>query len=638
MKKFLLLFIITVQIAFGQSLSAPNPGDLPIGLSNQAIPGFSLSGFNSSTVLKASLAIVDNPGGVTFNINSTTGLTRDYGYNSWTNITSINFSGTQENINKGLASLKLNTSSVVDGQIDISFAVTTQQINTYYNPTNGHVYKSVASSVDYVTAKSLAAQSTYEGVQGYLVTITSQDEQNFIVEKTSQNNIWIALEDIEIEGHWKISAGPEAGTLIKTSNGQLTGNISGQYNNWCGGEPNNSGNEDAAVTKWGGGGCWNDLPASGYFGGGYVIEYGDWTDPSQSTFSSTLNAMVTFTQTDGLYLKYNFNFGASIDETQFSVKMVPYINPQEVNTNLNSYQNIGNGGAVILTSQVDTVMVPTNNFKALTTGGQVEWAIIYGYNPNLNGHIFLIDERKFHNTGIDPSTISKIQLFDIYNGPVSIYNISEGWKQYILPGNLSTQINNSSYSSYLRYQEGWYGTMAEFTFENLSDYKNQAVLFQSLSSNDVIDMVNNIITVSDVYLAFKELSNTGLNSNETGNEFTHGLQYMNSDVNGDGIFNFQDTYKLLQHLNGTSNLLDYNTLAHFMKISSVTEYNSITKSNWVNKANNTGMMYDYTVDKNNLISIVDLNITWKGDIDLSHSPIPTNNQTSKFIKTSYRIN
>jgi hypothetical protein len=74
-----------------------------------------------------------------------------------------------------------------------------------------------------------------------------------------------------------------------------------------------------------------------------------------------------------------------------------------------------------------------------------------------------------------------------------------------------------------------------------------------------------------------------------------------------------------------------------MKISSVTEYNSITKSNWVNKANNTGMMYDYTVDKNNLISIVDLNITWKGDIDLSHSPIPTNNQTSKFIKTSKSI-
>jgi hypothetical protein len=74
-----------------------------------------------------------------------------------------------------------------------------------------------------------------------------------------QSQIWFALTDEAVEGQWRIDAGPEAGTLIKTANGQFTGNIAGQYNNWAGGEPNNAGNEDYAVTKWNGS-QWNDLP------------------------------------------------------------------------------------------------------------------------------------------------------------------------------------------------------------------------------------------------------------------------------------------------------------------------------------------------------------------------------------------
>jgi hypothetical protein len=64
----------------------------------------------------------------------------------------------------------------------------------------------------------------------------------------------------------------------------------GKYAKWCGGEPNNSGNEDAAVTKWGGGNCWNDLPAEGWAGGigGYVVEY-EPTQTANPVHSDSMN-------------------------------------------------------------------------------------------------------------------------------------------------------------------------------------------------------------------------------------------------------------------------------------------------------------------------------------------------------------
>jgi hypothetical protein len=118
----------------------------------------------------------------------------------------------------------------------------------------------------------------------------SADEDAFIYNNVPQSQIWFALTDELVEGQWRIDAGPEAGTLIKTANGQLTGNIAGQYNNWAGGEPNNAGNEDYAVTKWNGS-QWNDLPNN--YSCPYVIEYGTWSDPANQTFTNFFSGFVT---------------------------------------------------------------------------------------------------------------------------------------------------------------------------------------------------------------------------------------------------------------------------------------------------------------------------------------------------------
>ena len=276
-------------IVLGQSITAPPGRTYQVSTANQDASGFVISGFGSE-ILLTSIGFVNPPAGTTFSITTTTGLSFATGYNSWTNQTRLSFTGTMVNINNALASLKVNTGATT-GNVQISISTTVNPVGYYYNAVNGHFYLPVSTGQTYTTARSLATQQTFKGQTGYLVTVTSSNEENFIFSNVPQSNIWIALSDEVTEGYWRVDAGPEAGTLIKTANGQLTGNIAGQYNNWCGGEPNNSGNEDYAVTKWGGGSCWNDLPNN--FSCAYIIEFGTWSNPADATFTGFYTANTT---------------------------------------------------------------------------------------------------------------------------------------------------------------------------------------------------------------------------------------------------------------------------------------------------------------------------------------------------------
>lgn len=129
--------------------------------------------------------------------------------------------------------------------------------------------------------------------------------------------------------------------------------------------------------------------------------------------------------------------------------------------------------------------------------------------------------------------------------------------------------------------------------------------------------------MSDVYLAFKELSNGGLFGNQSGLELTNGIQFMNADVDGNGIFNESDTYKLLQHLTGIQPLTQYSSLTYLMKIYDKSEYDAITKSNWNTKTNTTRNLIPFTLG--GLNNTYNLSVTWLGDVNLSHSAQQTTN-------------
>ena len=289
---------------------APAPANFLLNTPNQDPGDFVVANFAANDILFASVGLVNPPAGASFSFGTTTGLTRSTGYSSWTGITRISFTGTQANINAALASLSISTGTTA-GDIKLSVSAAANDPGVFYNPVNGHYYKPVSGAITYTNAKTAAALQTYKGRPGYLVTITSASEQDFVNNNTSQSNIWIALSDANSEGTWYIDAGPEEGTVIwRTSTSNITNattssyssagaSVSGNYINWCGSEPNNAdgGNagEDYAVTKWNSGTCWNDLAGANSSSiGGYLVEYGTWNDPDENAFLDFYSASTTY--------------------------------------------------------------------------------------------------------------------------------------------------------------------------------------------------------------------------------------------------------------------------------------------------------------------------------------------------------
>ncbi len=155
---------------------------------------------------------------------------------------------------------------------------------------NGHFYEFVsAPGMTWTAARDAAAARTLYGLQGYLATVTSANENSFIASKLAGQG-WMGASDATVEGDWQWVTGPESG--ISFWSGLSNGNsVNGGYNNWGGGEPNNANNEDYAHFL--NGGNWNDYPVSvGSNISGYVVEYGSMLgDPTtlQITGNKSIN-------------------------------------------------------------------------------------------------------------------------------------------------------------------------------------------------------------------------------------------------------------------------------------------------------------------------------------------------------------
>ena len=124
------------------------------------------------------------------------------------------------------------------------------------NPDNGHYYAFFSGAIGFESALTGAASLSYLGVPGHLATITSQAEQDFVLEyyknpgpgrprvNPYEEKFWIAASDAAVEGEWRWVAGPEAGQPFwqgDYKNGHALG-----YQNWLTGsgisgtiEPNN---------------------------------------------------------------------------------------------------------------------------------------------------------------------------------------------------------------------------------------------------------------------------------------------------------------------------------------------------------------------------------------------------------------
>lgn len=252
----------------------------------------------------------------TVKVTTTTGLTAVTGYASadWTaGAAEIAFDGTPTQVNAALATLAAR-GTTVGGAASVTLSIT--PAGTAYSPATGHFYELVNSNVTWAQARCLAEYSngtysagtynattgnctatgalvrrTSNGLNGYLATVTSAAENEFIRTKIGNSSAWIGGSDVQVEGSWRWMDGPEAGLrffIDGTCSDGLRGecasaDVGARYNFWNDGEPNDYGsNEDAVQILSGGTGRWNDLGLTNQTIP-YVIEYGGdgGTAPSQ---------------------------------------------------------------------------------------------------------------------------------------------------------------------------------------------------------------------------------------------------------------------------------------------------------------------------------------------------------------------
>ena len=186
-------------------------------------------------------------------------------------------------------------SSQANPDRDKFISITIGEIN--YLPSSGHYYEFVSAlNITWTDAKSAAENKFYYGMQGYLVTIQSQDEA-VLVGELSPGVGWIGGTDEAKEGVWKWAGGPEKGTVFWE--GAQNGS-SPNFAFWNNNEPNNSGNEDYAhITdnSIGVKGSWNDLSnktsnSGAYQAKGYVVEYGGMPGDPELDFSTSTQLII----------------------------------------------------------------------------------------------------------------------------------------------------------------------------------------------------------------------------------------------------------------------------------------------------------------------------------------------------------
>ena len=229
-----------------------------------------------------------------------------------------------------------------------------------------HYYMKVVNpQIKWTASYNIAAGLTFNGLQGYLVTITSEEEHNFIYQSlgpikgwmgaafvedadsynyNTQNIEWKdamsksthsvghgtnSANDLILEEYWRWVAGPEAGTKVFGL---------GKYSNFASGEPNNY----ADAGEWcgeyghGTGGVWNDYPNYERNIEGYYVEFGGFENDEEINKPVTLTESFKWSEYDKENMEEYFepekvySFTAFDSETKLKEKVDEEINRIQV--------------------------------------------------------------------------------------------------------------------------------------------------------------------------------------------------------------------------------------------------------------------------------------------------------------------
>ena len=301
----------------------------------------------------------------------------------------------------------------------------------YYNPLTEHYYEYVAGNTTWTNAYTVSSTKSYFGRAGYLATILSEAENNFIW-KLMSSDAWFGASDdygyintakgstvyasqSAAEGKWHWVTGPEKGQNFSNGNTPSTTLVSGMYHKWAGGEPNGT-SEAFGQFYSSNNGQWNDLANSTL--GGYICEYGDM--PGDLTSSVTIftrqvtvgngssgtisggdvnvcsgsnSTTLTLNNLTGSVVRWESSFdnfftaGTTISSTSTSITLTNITKTTYYRAIVNSSSPVGCTG--LASSSVYLSVKPTKSgsiFAAnnsICAGGQVE-LILSGQQGNVN--------------------------------------------------------------------------------------------------------------------------------------------------------------------------------------------------------------------------------------------------------------
>ena len=299
---FILFFLFANRIS-AQPLSVDgSSSDLNAYYGSSIVVDNTLTITSPTDITNASVLIATNymPGDLLTIDNAAlpAGATTDF--NPATGRLTITGTGTPAEWQTALRTVQFATTSFSTTNRTVIFTIG----NAIYNVFNGHYYEFIATPDTWTAGKTAAEASTLFGLSGYLATITSIEENNFLSTKL-QSDGWIASSDdyLEInaatgtstyadqsfsEGMWYWVSGPEKGIQFCQGNSPTT---TLTFSNWDLVEPNNNGAENFGQIYYGNNGLWNDLADNTSLG--IVVEYGGMSGDPVVDLVYSRNVIVT---------------------------------------------------------------------------------------------------------------------------------------------------------------------------------------------------------------------------------------------------------------------------------------------------------------------------------------------------------
>jgi LPXTG-motif cell wall-anchored protein len=312
---------------------------------------------------KATVVINNLKSGDTLDFTDQNGITGTY--NSTSGVLTLSGSSSIDNYQTALQSVSFQTIATDLETRNITFTIGNA---LYFEPTQHfYEYVSTGSAITWEEARIEAEGRQLYGRQGYLATITSSVENQFILDKALGLG-WVGARDINRnvldgsfitgdleQGDWRWVTGPEGladggnglkfysgysghgGTTVKSEE-----NDEMRYTNWLSGEPNNNGGEwvvhifGPSGTWWDdtGQGQWNDFANEVEQVKGYIVEYGGLPDDEVNNIEITASKDVkVFEETPITIAPQDNDIIANATDDEVVVSNVPN------NTTVNLYKS-----------------------------------------------------------------------------------------------------------------------------------------------------------------------------------------------------------------------------------------------------------------------------------------------------------